>query len=155
MRHLAAPSCSPFVCSLHSQPQRWLEYGRLASLPLAILPIPPDSPLAASPTGRAQLRNVAGQLGGSRPGKRSKYQIPQKQAARFCVLLAFVVSGSYLSSRAVASQVLSAYKGLTSVFGMGTGGTPWLNHRNGHGVFSTHLENCIAFQFASIKPSTY
>ena len=35
-----------------------------------------------------------------------------------------LVSGSYLSSRAVASQVLSAYKGLTSVFGMGTGGTP-------------------------------
>jgi len=33
-------------------------------------------------------------------------------------------SGSYLSFRAVASQVLSAYKGLTSVFGMGTGGTP-------------------------------
>ena len=222
-------------------PQRWLEYGRLASLPLAILPIPPDSPLAASPTGRArlespvngdsfwvcntmcqfspcfiprsgrsapapspanhisiggkklgigpgsahkvvarwrrgaclqlpvlellrfaassagraQLRNVASQLGGSRPGKRSKYQIPQKQTARFCVLFVFVVSGSYLSSRAVASQVLSAYKGLTSVFGMGTGGTPWLNHRNGYGVFSTHLENCIAFQFASIKPSTY
>ena len=98
---------------------------------------------------------VAGQLGDSWPGKRSKYQIAQKQTARFCVLLAFVVSGSYLSSRAVSSQVLSAYKGLTSVFGMGTGGTPWLNHRNGYGVFSTHLENCIAFQFASIKPSTY
>ena len=57
LRHLAAPSCSPFVCSLHSQPQRWLEYGRLASLPLAILPIPPDSPLAASPTGRARLES--------------------------------------------------------------------------------------------------
>ena len=96
--------------------------------------------------------NLAGQ---DRPGKRSKYQIAQKQTVRFCVLFAFVVSGSYLSSRAVASQVLSAYKGLTSVFGMGTGGTPWLNHRNGYGVFSTHLENCIAFQFASIKPSTY
>ena len=110
---------------------------------------------AASSTGRAQLRNVASQLGDSWPGKRNKYQIAQKQTARFCVLFAFVVSGSYLSSRAVASQVLSAYKGLTSVFGMGTGGTPWLNHRNGYGVFSTHLENCIAFQFASIKPSTY
>ncbi len=57
MRHLAAPSYSPFVCSLHSQPQRWLEYCRLASLPLAILPIPPDSPLAASPTGRARLES--------------------------------------------------------------------------------------------------
>ena len=33
-------------------------------------------------------------------------------------------SGGDLSSRAVSSQVLSALKGLTSVFGMGTGGTP-------------------------------
>ena len=37
--------------------ERWLEYGRLATLPLAILPIPPDSPLAASPTGRARLES--------------------------------------------------------------------------------------------------
>ena len=35
-----------------------------------------------------------------------------------------VESGGDLSSRAVSSQVLSALKGLTSVFGMGTGGTP-------------------------------
>ena len=34
-----------------------MEYGRLATLPLAILPIPPDSPLAASPTGRARLES--------------------------------------------------------------------------------------------------
>ena len=33
-------------------------------------------------------------------------------------------TGSYLSSRAASSQVLSTYKGLTSVFGMGTGGPP-------------------------------
>ena len=33
-------------------------------------------------------------------------------------------SGDDLSSRAVSSQVLSALKVLTSVFGMGTGGTP-------------------------------
>ena len=71
-----------------------------------------------------RLRNVASRLGGVRLGKMSNCQIAQKQTARFCVLFAFVVSGSYLSSRAVASQVLSAYKGLTSVFGMGTGGTP-------------------------------
>ena len=31
----------------------------------------------------------------------------------------------YLSSRAVARQVLSAYMSLTSVFGMGTGGPSW------------------------------
>ena len=33
-------------------------------------------------------------------------------------------SGGDLSSQAVSSQVLSALKGLTSVFGMGTGGSP-------------------------------
>ena len=33
------------------------------------------------------------------------------------------MSGSDLSSRAVSSQVLSALKSLTAVFGMGTGGT--------------------------------
>ena len=33
-------------------------------------------------------------------------------------------SGGDLLSRAVSSQVPSALKGLTSVFGMGTGGTP-------------------------------
>ena len=36
----------------------------------------------------------------------------------------FFSTGSYLSSRAASSQVLSTYKGLTSVFGMGTGGPP-------------------------------
>ena len=39
-------------------------------------------------------------------------------------LLRNMGSGSDLLSRAVSSQVPSALKGLTSVFGMGTGGTP-------------------------------
>ena len=39
-------------------------------------------------------------------------------------LLRNIESGSDLLSRAVSSQVPSALKGLTSVFGMGTGGTP-------------------------------
>ena len=34
------------------------------------------------------------------------------------------LTGNYLSSQDVSIQVLSAYKGLTTVFGMGTGGTP-------------------------------
>ena len=38
-------------------------------------------------------------------------------------------SGGCLSSRAVSSQVLSVYVGLTAVFGMRTGGSPQLNHR--------------------------
>ena len=46
---------------------------------------------------------------------------------RFC----FLDPGGYLLSRTVASQVPSAYEGLTSVFGMGTGGTLQLNHRKG------------------------
>ena len=36
----------------------------------------------------------------------------------------YLESGGDLLSRAVSSQVPSALKGLTSVFGMGTGGTP-------------------------------
>ena len=39
-------------------------------------------------------------------------------------LLLYMDSGNVLLSRAVSSQVPSALKGLTSVFGMGTGGTP-------------------------------
>ena len=56
-------------------------------------------------------------------------------------------SGSCLSSHAVASTVLSVYEGLTSVFGMGTGGTPQLNHRNGKipefYELLEYLDNCI------------
>ena len=36
-------------------------------------------------------------------------------------------TGSYLSSQAASSQVLSTYGGLTTVFGMGTGGSPQLS----------------------------
>ncbi len=49
--------------------------------------------------------------------------------------------GSYLFFQTVASQVSSAYESLTSVFGMGTGGTSQLNHRKI--VVLKHLENCI------------
>ena len=63
-----------------------------------------------------------------------------------------LVSGSYLSSRAVASQVLSAYKGLTSVFGMGTGGTPWLNHRNGMVCFQRTLKTALLFNSLRSSP---
>ena len=52
---------------------------------------------------------------------------------RPCNAWSFVLldPGGYLLSRTVASQVPSAYEGLTSVFGMGTGGTLQLNHRKG------------------------
>ena len=81
-------------------------------------------------------------------------------------------SGSDLLSRAVSSQVPSALRGLTSVFGMGTGGSlsplpPEIVYRF-HPAFP-HLYNCTvrvdlnATQFLlltlpealMIKPSTY
>ena len=62
----------------------------------------------------------------------------QKRSTR---LSASLDPGSCLSSRAVSSQVLSVYVRLTSVFGMGTGGTAQLNHRKG--VVAKQLENCI------------
>ena len=46
-----------------------------------------------------------------------------KKQLAFCKLL-YMESGGDLLSRTVTSQVPSALKGLTSVFGMGTGGTP-------------------------------
>ena len=57
-------------------------------------------------------------------------------------------SGSCLSSRAVASQVLSVYEGLTSVFGMRTGGSPQLNHRNGQVSLNTLI---TAYQTSVIR----
>ncbi len=52
---------------------------------------------------------------------------------RPCNAWSFVLldPGGYLLSRTVSSQVPSAYEGLTTVFGMGTGGSLQLNHRKG------------------------
>ena len=47
----------------------------------------------------------------------------QKIKAQRMLSFYFLESGSALLSRAVSSQVPSALKGLTSVFGMGTGGS--------------------------------
>ena len=50
---------------------------------------------------------------------------PNKTA--LTIVSAVLLTGSYLSSQAVSNQVLSAYVGLTTVFGMGTGGSPQLS----------------------------
>ena len=118
LKQHASACCLPGSGSAHMVAVRCRRSGCLQLPVLELLRLPPPS------AGRGRLRNVASRLGGVRLGKMSDCRLTQKQTARFCVLFAFVVSGSYLSSRAVASQVLSAYKGLTSVFGMGTGGTP-------------------------------
>ena len=69
------------------------------------------------------------------------YRLSYGGISVYCILLSVLIYansgikytnvGVFLFSRAVTSQVSSAYKGLTSVFGMRTGGTPQLNHRKG------------------------
>ena len=50
--------------------------------------------------------------------------IPDYKKSTRILQVDYLESGGDLLSRAVSSQVPSALKGLTSVFGMGTGGTP-------------------------------
>ena len=78
----------------------------------------------------------------SRPERQRATSIQTKQIP--CESRGFVLldPGGYLLSRAVSSQVPSAYEGLTAVFGMGTGGSLQPNHRKVM-VFFKHLENCI------------
>ena len=55
-----------------------------------------------------------------------------------------LVSGNVLLSRAVSSQVPSALKGLTSVFGMGTGGSLSPLSPEFFGLASAHPQNCTS-----------
>ena len=50
-------------------------------------------------------------------------QVPKQETPHIHGVFLVLESGNVLLSRAVSSQVPSALKGLTSVFGMGTGGT--------------------------------
>ena len=59
-----------------------------------------------------------------------------RQKKTSCIRRRFLCS-RYLSSRAVARQVLSAYMSLTSVFGMGTGGPSWQSTRTHYGWLLT------------------
>ena len=112
--------------------------SRRFALPLKRLGILPCSPFlrgAVSAAGSAPLRHVASQVLRTIWRKLECVLICQNLTnrnahamhGRFCLL----DPGGYLLSRTVASQVPSAYEGLTSVFGMGTGGTLQLNHRKG------------------------
>ena len=82
------------------------------------------------------LRTVAA----PRPGRAGTLRT-EIEEGDISVSLFYLDPGGYLLFRAVASQVPSAYEGLTSVFGMGTGGTLQLNHRKFR--MSEHPENCI------------
>ena len=58
-----------------------------------------------------------------KPARIDSYFI-QKNKTHILRCVFYFLTGSYLSSQAASSQVLSTYKGLTTVFGMGTGGSP-------------------------------
>ena len=62
------------------------------------------------------------QLCAKRSGRMFTFRLNKKKTQRKLSLF-LMESGSDLLSRAVSSQVPSALKGLTSVFGMGTGGS--------------------------------
>ena len=72
--------------------------------------------------GNLTKYNVARWVGTTRKSNISPVQA-QKENPDSCLGFLFVESGNVLLSRAVSSQVPSALKGLTSVFGMGTGGS--------------------------------
>ena len=109
------PALGTAVCILHHNP------GRPASVrPCRPENAPPERFLLRIGLHPSPAKNAA-RLTVYRP----KRKITERKTKRTPFGVLFVLgSGSYLSFRAVASQVLSAYKGLTSVFGMGTGGTP-------------------------------
>ena len=75
--------------SAHKVVARW---RRGACLQLPVLEL---LRFAASSTGRAQLRNVASQLGDSRPGKIENNRMAKKKNSPFGLFFS-LVSGSYL-----------------------------------------------------------
>ena len=50
--------------------------------------------------------------------------IPKRKRPRSFLNVAFIYAGNYLLSHTLSRAVTSAQRGLTSVFGMGTGGSP-------------------------------
>ena len=77
-----------------------------------------ENKLASSSVVFAEHRNIARQVLSRRGAVRWKVPGAKKESGSLLTLLC----SRYLSSRAVARQVLSAYMCLTSVFEMGTGG---------------------------------
>ena len=78
---------------------------------------PPDAAMASPSQVQCCTLAVYG------PGAQSRFRGHKRKTPHVVGCFPFVESGSVLLSRAVTSQVPSALKGLTSVFGMGTGGS--------------------------------
>ena len=80
-------------------------------------PVPQGA--AAGEPSQVQCCTLADHSPENRPSRR----IPKRNRPHKCGVCFVLESGSVLLSRAVTSHVPSALKGLTSVFGMGTGGS--------------------------------
>ena len=64
------------------------------------------------------------------------------------------ISG-FLSSQGASPQVLSAFAGLTAVFGMGTGGSPQLSPLNCYVIQDSYPDNCIKMFFLNELPRIF
>ena len=86
---------------------------------------PGRSQAASSPTGRAACSPSQVQCAHwlADYSKTECLPSPKERKPSQCWVFSLLESGNVLLSRAVSSQVPSALKGLTSVFGMGTGGS--------------------------------
>ena len=85
-------------------------------------PFPPALLRPLSARGRKPSQVQCTHSPGDGPGAKQS-RAPQKKTPHIRGVLSFVESGNVLLSRPVSRQVPSALKGLTSVFGMGTGGS--------------------------------
>ena len=64
----------------------------------------------------------------------------------------FTRISDFLSSQGASPQVLSAFAGLTAVFGMGTGGSPQLSPLNCYVIQDSYPDNCIKMFFLTGRP---
>ena len=64
-----------------------------------------------------------------------------KKFSKSTTFFVLKLTSDYLSSRNVSIQVLSAFEGLTTVFGMGTGGTPQLSSLDSLMKILSHPQN--------------
>ncbi len=101
---------SPFSCGIRQRPTL---PGVRHGLSLC--------PLGAAHGSPSQVQCCT--LAGITSKRKSLQKQPKRRKPRLCLGLLLLESGNVLLSRAVSSQVPSALKGLTSVFGMGTGGS--------------------------------
>ena len=156
-------ACPPSRSNTPSALLAFLRRGRETARQRRVVDDYPPRPSSAAPHQSIHSQKT--------PRQNHKKEAKEK-LLHFCKSFSYMDSGNVLLSRAVSSQVPSALKVLTSVFGMGTGGTPSPSSPETVNLFfSSHLDNCTALTRSEllclfpislfsglcveIKPSTY